>query len=80
MALTLQTQEQTLRHALTGSNSTGAVHRNYYFASPGHHSWDTLLALEARGFMRRGKKVEDGTYFHCTEAGAEHVGLNLPPA
>lgn len=78
MALTHHTQEQALRQALTGSTSKDLVYRNYYFADPYHHSWDTLLALEARGFMRRGKMVGDGTYFHCTEAGALHVGLHLP--
>lgn len=79
MELTKQ-DRHVLIHTLTGSNTDGNVYRNYFAAGPGHHDGPSLDRLCAGGLMRRGRKFNDGQdqYFHCTEAGADAVGLELP--
>ncbi|SEN44390.1 hypothetical protein [Nitrosomonas marina] len=76
---------KTLTHTLTGSQSEDQVYRNYYAADENHHNIETLKALVKKGLMRKGKHYIDRSnpsyqfdYYHCTQKGAEAVGLHLP--
>lgn len=73
-------ERHVLIHTLTGSNADGKVYRNYFAAGHGHHDELSLNRLCDAGLMRRGRKFNKGRdqYYHCTEAGADAVGLELP--
>lgn len=74
-----QNERHVLIHALTGSNRTQTVYRNYYSASKGHQMEHVLSALVEKGLMKKGHKFSPtGFYYHCTEKGAESVKLHLP--
>lgn len=76
---------KTLTHTLTGSHHSCEVYRNYYAADENHHNIETLKVLVKKGLMRKGKHYVSKSnpsyyfdYYHCTEKGAESVGLHLP--
>ena len=71
-------QERVLTHALTGMMDDGFVYRNWYAAGKNHHSQDAIDALVEQRLMRVGHAYGDGSYYHCTAAGAAMVGLLLP--
>jgi hypothetical protein len=62
-------QLQVLQHTLGLSNSKTA-YRNYFYAEVGHHDWESLLALENLGLMRRRRDIfSNMVMFQATEAG-----------
>lgn len=72
-------EAKVLRHTLTGSMGKPVAHRNYYAAGKAHQSMPELESLVLKGAMVRGCDYMDGGhYYHCTEAGAAAVGLQLP--
>ncbi len=74
----LSDDERDLLHqALTGSNGRG-VYRNYLYFDKANMYMPAVESLLSRWFLIRGRKVGGGTYFHCTIAGAQVIGLSLP--
>lgn len=72
-------QQAVIVQALTGG--TGRVQRNWYAATPGHHSADAIKQLQAMGYLRAGRfirKSEGYRYYHVTASGAAALVFDLP--
>lgn len=65
-----------LKHSLTGTSDK--VYRNYFFVASGNPNLPKIEALIKKGYMQQGRSSSSGTYYHATEIGAFHVGLELP--
>jgi hypothetical protein len=75
-------ERHVLEHS-TGWLTRQPLYRNHFCASEGHHDWETIQSLCARGLMRVGRKpspISGGdTVFVVTDAGVEALrALALP--
>lgn len=76
--MTLSEDERAVMEHALGINSRNKVgYRNHFCASPGHHDWDTLVALREKGMMivsRAPCDMAGGDYtFSVTEHGRREV-------
>lgn len=76
-----------LQHALgrdeygRPNQSTHPDYRNFYVASPGHHSWNVLVTAVADGLMvrRKGNEISGGgDIFSVTDEGKAYIDQNSP--
>lgn len=72
-------QQAVIVQALTGGS--GYVRRNWYAATPEHHSADAIAQLQAIGYLRAGRFIDKSKgyrYYHVTASGAAALMFGLP--